>query len=88
MNLPFIHKKKTGITPPKPKLQSSTQHRKPTLSIKGIVKAPQWHFKPQENPYVGIVVDDVKRLFRIDQKSKMDKQAHDDFLEQHFGKGK
>jgi hypothetical protein len=37
-------------------------------------------------PYLDVVKDDIKSLLHIDEKRKMDKEVHNDFMEQHFGR--
>jgi hypothetical protein len=37
-------------------------------------------------PYLDVIKDDIKTLLHIDEKRKRDKETHDDFMEQHFGR--
>jgi len=37
-------------------------------------------------PYLDVIKDDIKSLLHIDEKRKRDREVHDDFMEQHFGR--
>jgi len=37
-------------------------------------------------PYFAIIREDIKRLLKIDVKSREDKETYRDFMEEHFGK--
>lgn len=40
------------------------------------------------NPYISVVIDDIKRVLHIDAKSRQMKQEYNDFMEHYFGKTK
>ena len=37
-------------------------------------------------PYISIVIGDIKSFLRIDDKSRKEKETYNDFMEQHFKK--
>jgi len=37
-------------------------------------------------PYVRIVIEDIKRLLRVDEKARKDRETYNDFMEEHFKK--
>jgi hypothetical protein len=65
------------ITKPVPKKQArEKQNQKPSLNkhkTKGIFMR-----------IADIVVDDIKRVFRKDEKSRRNRMEYNDFMEQHF----
>jgi len=86
MNLPFFKKK--PITPQKLQLQSDKQPPKLKMPSTSVVKGSLLHFKPIRNAYLDIIIGDVKKLVKRDEKSLQDKMVHEDFMEQHFGRFK
>ena len=51
----------------------------PKVGIKG-------KLLPRMQPYVKIVVEDIKKLLRIDEKARRDREVYNDFMEEHFKK--
>ena len=86
MNLPFFKKK--PITPQKLQLQSDKQPPKLKMPSTSVVKGSLLHFKPIRNAYLDIIIGDVKKLVKRDEKSLQDKMVYEDFMEQHFGRFK
>jgi hypothetical protein len=84
MNFPFFKKKPTA--PQKPQLQSSKQPPKLKMPVKGVGISTLLHFKPIRNAYLNIIIGDVKKVLKRDEKSMQDKMEYEDFMEQHFGR--
>lgn len=83
---------KTG---PKPRVGMSQKSIKTAITGKP-ANAPNNGKRPEIveesiNPigiYLDLIKGDVKRVFRIDEASRMKQNEYEDFMEQHFGKGK
>lgn len=52
---------------------------KPKVAGSGVIAAPV-------QPYLGVILDDIKSLLNIDDKSKKKKQVYNDFMEHYFKK--
>lgn len=98
--LPFGKKKdKKGDAAPKPRTllsQSNTLLKKPGIQkrvpgvsvVSKVSSVPITAVKTALLPYKEAVVDDIKTIFGVDNKSKRDREAYEAFMEQHFKKEK
>lgn len=73
-----VKKKMVGLSGVKAPEKTTTQTAKPKAVIKGLLSPLQ--------PYVRIVIEDIKRLLRIDRKARENREAYRNFMDEHFGK--
>lgn len=61
--------------------------KKPEKNVSEPVAKKRNIFQPIY-PYLAVIRDDIKRLLRIDEKSRQNRETYRDFMEQHFGRVK
>lgn len=91
MNWPWNKKK-----PQKPSLKFAGMSNAGILPKfqKKPVKEEQKPSAPKRNifqpilPYLAVIREDVKRLLRIDEEHRRQRELYNDFMEQHFGRMK
>ena len=45
-------------------------------------------FSALVQPYMAIIREDIKRLLKMDDRSRKNRETHNDFMEQHFGRNR
>ncbi len=73
-----VKKKMVGLSRAKTIDKITVPKVVPKAVFKGLISPVQ--------PYVRIVVEDIKRLLRIDRKARERRETYRDFMDEHFGK--